>query len=87
MSASKHPCLPVKLRYDDFSEHGSPRNTKVSEATEMTFAPLKNDLILRAAKGEKVERPPIWIMVCAILGRLFVDILTNSAHHFTSFTY
>lgn len=26
------------------------------------FAPLKNDLILRAAKGEKVERPPIWIM-------------------------
>lgn len=26
------------------------------------FPPLKNDLILRAAKGEKVERPPIWIM-------------------------
>ncbi|EDK44437.1 uroporphyrinogen decarboxylase [Acetobacter pasteurianus] len=26
------------------------------------FAPLKNDLILRAAKGEKVERVPIWIM-------------------------
>ncbi|PGH19194.1 uroporphyrinogen decarboxylase [Polytolypa hystricis UAMH7299] len=27
-----------------------------------TFEPLKNDLLLRAARGEKVERPPIWIM-------------------------
>lgn len=26
------------------------------------FAPLKNDLILRTARGEKVERPPIWVM-------------------------
>lgn len=26
------------------------------------FAPLKNDLLLRAARGEKVERPPIWVM-------------------------
>lgn len=26
------------------------------------FPVLKNDLILRAAKGEKVERPPMWIM-------------------------
>ncbi|KAH8884454.1 uroporphyrinogen decarboxylase [Thozetella sp. PMI_491] len=27
-----------------------------------SFEPLKNDLILRAAWGEKVERPPIWVM-------------------------
>ncbi|EZF33984.1 uroporphyrinogen decarboxylase [Trichophyton mentagrophytes] len=26
------------------------------------FAPLKNDLLLRAARGQTVERPPIWIM-------------------------
>lgn len=28
----------------------------------MTFAPLKNDRLLRAAKGEPVDRPPVWIM-------------------------
>ncbi|KAI8939881.1 Uroporphyrinogen decarboxylase in heme biosynthesis, variant 2 [Plenodomus lindquistii] len=26
------------------------------------FEPMKNDLILRTARGEKVERPPIWVM-------------------------
>src|SRR5574337_802257 len=24
--------------------------------------PLKNDLLIRALKGEKVERPPVWMM-------------------------
>ncbi|CAZ81372.1 unnamed protein product [Tuber melanosporum] len=27
-----------------------------------TFEPLSNDLILRAARGEPVERPPMWVM-------------------------
>ncbi|KAJ9633467.1 Uroporphyrinogen decarboxylase in heme biosynthesis [Knufia peltigerae] len=27
-----------------------------------TFAPLKNDRLLRAARGEKVDRPPMWVM-------------------------
>ena len=26
------------------------------------FAPLKNDLLLRAARGEKTQRPPCWVM-------------------------
>ncbi|KAJ2842740.1 Uroporphyrinogen decarboxylase in heme biosynthesis, partial [Coemansia erecta] len=27
-----------------------------------TFPPLKNDLYLRAARGEKTERAPVWCM-------------------------
>lgn len=27
-----------------------------------SFPPLKNDLLLRALRGEKVERPPVWMM-------------------------
>ena len=27
-----------------------------------SFAPLKNDLLLRTARGEKVDRPPCWVM-------------------------
>ncbi|CAL1702175.1 unnamed protein product [Somion occarium] len=28
----------------------------------MTFPPLKNDLLLRAARGEETERAPVWVM-------------------------
>ncbi|KAH7931264.1 uroporphyrinogen decarboxylase [Leucogyrophana mollusca] len=29
---------------------------------EQTFPPLKNDLLLRAARGEQTERAPVWVM-------------------------
>jgi uroporphyrinogen decarboxylase len=30
--------------------------------TDHNFPPLKNDLFLRALRGEEVERPPVWMM-------------------------
>lgn len=29
---------------------------------EAAFPPLRNDLVLRAAKGEKTERAGVWVM-------------------------
>src|ERR1700761_9416643 len=44
---------------------------------------LKNDLLLRALKGEKVERPPVWMMRQA--GRYLPDYikLRNKYDFFT----
>ncbi|KAF7331778.1 Uroporphyrinogen decarboxylase [Mycena kentingensis (nom. inval.)] len=35
---------------------------EVSRDKIMSFPPLKNDLLLRAARGEKTERAPVWVM-------------------------
>ena len=34
----------------------------MASSSDHGFAPLKNDLLLRTARGEKVERPPCWVM-------------------------
>ncbi|KAG2185197.1 hypothetical protein INT44_001987 [Umbelopsis vinacea] len=43
------------------------------------FPPLKNDLLLRAARGEQVERTPIWIMRQA--GRYLPEFHEIRKHH------
>jgi len=38
------------------------KGTKVKRVALANMPPLVNDLILRAARGEHVERPPVWMM-------------------------
>ncbi|KAH9943027.1 uroporphyrinogen decarboxylase [Epithele typhae] len=45
----------------------------------MTFPAMKNDLILRAARGEETERAPVWVMRQA--GRYLPEFLAVRAKH------
>ncbi|XP_062593768.1 uncharacterized protein LOC134255270 [Saccostrea cucullata] len=47
------------------------------------FPPLKNDLILRAARGERTERTPVWLMRQA--GRYLSEYGEFKAEHSASF--
>ena len=42
-------------------ESNTARDTEPNTSSK-PFPPLKNDLLLRAARGEDIERAPVWVM-------------------------
>ncbi|WWC69747.1 uroporphyrinogen decarboxylase [Kwoniella pini CBS 10737] len=55
------------------------KNLDKWQEVEKSFPPLKNDLLLRAAKGEETERAPVWVMRQA--GRYLPEFLEVRKSH------
>ena len=54
-------CLFYWIQYEkDKKESG--KNYKKNKFLQHTFPALKNDRILRAARGEDVDHVPVWVM-------------------------
>ncbi|WVQ70416.1 uroporphyrinogen decarboxylase [Kwoniella botswanensis] len=63
------------------AEYTVPKLTNVDKwrEIEQSFPPLKNDLLLRAARGEETERAPVWVMRQA--GRYLPEFLEVRKSH------
>lgn len=64
-----YPSLSLPMELQRILNHGSESHMDTTHHAQVewkntphSFPPLKNDLLIRAAKGQPTERVPVWIM-------------------------